>query len=427
MKRFRTALAVSLLTLGGLAGCNDYNTSIQYSTGATITSISPSALPAGTPSGTLPACPAPNQNQSCFTLYVVGSGLNGFQSTTVVEWNGQKLPTTYLDGTNLSAQVPYSFVAKPGTAFVKTLTPQSGTGQNGLSNTVSFFIYAAPNPVPTLSSVSPVSAPVCASNCANVAITLTGSNFLPPSQNGGSSVTYTGIATSNIETAIAVTSITSTEIKAAVPGAYLNCPDNAKINVINPPSAICLVNCPNLGGGDTNVPSPNFQITGTGASSCAAPNPAAASLAVAEETPAVSQDGRYVAYASSQDGISQILLRDTCLGAAKDCTASTRTVSVAADGAVGNEDSHNAVMSSDGRYVAFSSVATNLVENAPPGRQVYLHDTCNGVQTSCKPSTLLISTDEEGKLTGTEAILPSISTSGRFVAFLAITPSHAVN
>ena len=30
--------------------------------------------------------------------------------------------------------------------------------------------------------------------------------------------------------------------------------------------------------------------------------------------------------------------------------------------------------------------------------------------------------DEEGKLTGTESILPSISSSGRFVAFLAVTP-----
>jgi hypothetical protein len=34
----------------------------------------------------------------------------------------------------------------------------------------------------------------------------------------------------------------------------------------------------------------------------------------------------------------------------------------------------------------------------------------------------LISTDPEGALNGTEAILPSISSSGRFVAFVAITP-----
>ncbi len=34
------------------------------------------------------------------------------------------------------------------------------------------------------------------------------------------------------------------------------------------------------------------------------------------------------------------------------------------------------------------------------------------------------SADSEGALVGTESILPSVSASGRFVAFLAVTPSH---
>src|SRR5260370_7307399 len=82
-------------------------------------------------------------------------------------------------------------------------------------------------------------------------------------------------------------------------------------------------------------------------------------------------------------------------------------------------------MSADGRYVAFSSAATNLVENAPLGRQIYVRDTCAGAGESCKPSTQLISTDSNGTLVGTESILPSISSSGRFVSFLAITPGHS--
>jgi hypothetical protein len=84
-------------------------------------------------------------------------------------------------------------------------------------------------------------------------------------------------------------------------------------------------------------------------------------------------------------------------------------------------------MSSDGRYVAFSSAAANLVENAPGGRQIYLRDTCAGAAASCKPSTQLISTDSNGGLVGTESILPSVSSSGRFIAFLAITASQAAN
>jgi hypothetical protein len=84
-------------------------------------------------------------------------------------------------------------------------------------------------------------------------------------------------------------------------------------------------------------------------------------------------------------------------------------------------------MSSDGRYVAFSSAAANLLENAPAGRQIYLRDTCAGATDSCKPSTQLISADSNGALVGTESILPSVSSSGRFIAFLAITASHATN
>jgi hypothetical protein len=431
MKWFRAALPASLFALGILAGCNDYNNSIQYNTGATITNISPSAMPAGTPTGTVTNCPntPSGQTNPCFTLHVVASAFNGFQSTTLVEWNGQKLSTTVVDATDVTAQVPYSLIAKPGTAYVNTFTPQSGTGQNGLSNALTFIIYGAPNLAPQLSAISPTSAATCSSNCAAVPITLTGSNFLPTTQNGGSSVTFTGAATNNTETAITVNSITSTEIKATIPGSMLKNADTAKINVVNPPSAVCLVNCPDLGGGDTNcvtppvtsgcVPTTQLFTIGGGAATATK-----AALAVAEETPAVSQDGRYVAFASMQSGTAQILLRDTCLGATKDCTASTQTISVAPDNSAGNGDSHNAVMTPDGRYLAFSSAASNLVENAPAGRQVYLRDTCIDAPASCKPATQLISTDEEGKLGSTEAILPSVSTSGRFVAFLSVTTSH---
>ena len=136
MKRFWTAMAVAGFAFGWLAGCNDYNNSIQYNTGATLTNISPNGLPAGT---------------SPFLLTVNASAANGFNSTSVIQWNGQKLATsTFVDATTLTATVPASMLAKPGTAYVNTLTAQSGTGQNGLSNTLAFNVYGAPNPLPTL-------------------------------------------------------------------------------------------------------------------------------------------------------------------------------------------------------------------------------------------------------------------------------------
>ena len=431
MKRFLMAAAAGIFALGMLAGCNDYNNSVQYSTGATLTNISPSGMPA-----TSQAPPTALQCQNgtngptfpCFTLFVIASSSNPFVSTgtlPVVQWNGKKLPTTFIDTTNLSAQVPYSYVANPGSVAVNTYQPQSGTGMNGLSNALTFIIYGAPNPVPSLSSVSPNTAAYCDStstNCAGIPITLTGSSYIPVSQNGGSSVTFTGVATYGQEMAIPVNSISSTQLKATIPGTLLCASDTVKINVLNPPSAICLVNCPNLGGGDTNNTQPGapqtFTITNsTTVNTCPANVPPGTTAAV--ETAAISQDGRYVAYASVQNGTSQILMRDTCLGAAKDCVASTKTVSVGTDGAAGNADSHNVAMSPDGRFVAFSSAASNLVANAEARQQVYLRDTCIGASGSCRATTQWVSVDEAGRLTGLTAVLPSVSTGGRYVAFVA--------
>lgn len=446
MKRFWTATAVILSAVGTLAGCNDYNNSVQYDTGATLTNLSPSGVPAqqAPTSGTIIQCPgtANGQNNPCFTLFVIASATNPFSNATgvptpIVRWNGTNLTTTFIDTTNVSAQVPYKYVQKAGTVAIDTYQPTGqGTGYNGISNALTFTIYGNPNPYPTLSSITPTSAAYCDSTsktCGNISLTLTGTNFIPTSQNGGSSATFTGDATYGQETAFTVNSISSTQLKATIPGNLLCATGTAQINVLNPPSAICLLNCPNLGGGDTNNPptglpvtTQTFTITGTaGTNTCPANVPPGTTTTA--EKPAISQDGRYVAYASAENGTKQVLLKDTCLGAARECVASASTVSVAADGTAGNADSHSVSMTPDGRYVVFSSAASNLAEGAPAGAQVYVRDTCNGANGSCKASTKLMSIDETGKLTGLSAVLPSISANGRYVAFVAETPSAATS
>ena len=401
MRQSWRALGVALFALGLVAGCNDYNTSIQYPTGSSILTLAPSGVVFGSPG---------------FTLTVIASSSNGFQTNTVVEWNGQKLVSTYVDSVTMTATVPASLVAKVSTAYVNTYQPQSGTGMNGLSNSIAFSIYGTPNPVPVVTSVTPNTAPACGSSCGNASlkITIAGSDFVASSPSANLKVTFTGLSTSEVETAINVTKITSTQVDAVIPGAMLADPDpNALINVINPPIGECVVACPVLGGGPSLTPQ-TFTITGSGA----------AAAAVAEETPALSQDGRYVAFAAQENETTQIMLRDTCLGVQNGCTASTKMISVAADNTPGNADSHTPVISADGRYIAFSSAATNLLEGVPAGRQVYLRDTCAGASASCKAATSLVSTDPGGALNGTESIFPSISSSGRYIVFLAVTPSQ---
>jgi WD40-like Beta Propeller Repeat len=412
MKRFLTAVAVAGFAFGWLAGCNDYNNSIQYNTGPQIGGYAPTGVVAASGS---------------FLLTVNVQLGQQFLSTSMIQWNGKKLPTNFLDSSTLTATIPANFVTNPAANRVNVLTPQTGTGQNGLSNTVTLYAFdPTPNPVPTLTSVSPNSAPACGTSCANasVTITVTGTNFLPSSNNGGTIVTFADKLTplgqpTGQPTALTITSFSTTQIKAVIPGAYLANNDTGMVATMNLPNVPGGGSCPNetcvkLGGGG-NSNSVSFTI-GTGV---------AAAAAIAEETPAISHDGRYVVYGSQQNQVNQILLKDTCVGVSSGCSASTRVISAAADGTAGNADSHNAVVTPDGRYVAFSSAATNLVEGAPGGRQVYVHDTCIGADNTCKATTTLISTDSQGALNGTESILPSISSTGRYVAFVAITPTNA--
>jgi WD40 repeat protein len=424
MKRFLAAMAVALFAIFTVAGCNDYGNTFQNPGGAFLSYLSPSQLP---------ACPSPCTNSN-FTLTLTG---NGFVAATKVQWNGRGLQTTVptdssgnVLGNLVTAVVPASLIATPGTASVNTVNPNSnyGGGQNGLSNTINFIIDNPDNPRPTVTSVSP-----CATVGSDLPLIVNGTNFLNSSTDKTQISTLNWIlGSSQFQFSAPAASITPTKITVTIPAADLGTVlGSATVTVYNPPSPP-LPSVPGSlgGGGGTTMPSAASTVTIQSTACPAAATAQAtssASAAVAEEAPALSLDGRYVAYTAVQNAHAQIFLRDTCEGAPAGCQQRTTLLSMATDGDPASADSHSPSMSSDGRYVAFSSAASNLVDNAPPGRQVYLRDTCAGAADSCKPSTVLVSTDPRGALVGAESILPSISSSGRFIAFLAVTPSHAVN
>jgi hypothetical protein len=411
------------------AGCNDYGNTFQSPGGAALAFLSPSQVPAGSGQFTL----APN-----------GSG---FVKGTLVQWNGKTCPLSTsssastascmtnitLDTNNnvtaLTATITAALISKPGTATVNTINPNSnyGTGTNGLSNTIIFIINNPANPIPTITSVSPTC--VVAGNA--LTMTVTGTNFLNGSTDPSqvSTVNWT-LGGSQIQIT-APSASTATQINVTVPASNISAAGTASVTVYNPPS-LQVPNVPGStgSGGGTSTPpiSVAVQAAGTVCTTAAKASANSASQAtVSEETPAVSLDGRYVAYTAVQGEHAQIFLRDTCEGAASSCQPNTSLLSVTSDGEAASGDSHTPSMSSDGRYIAFSSDAANLAENVPPGRQIYLRDTCTHADASCKASTILVSTDPSGALAGAEGILPSISSSGRFVAFIAITPSHATN
>jgi len=420
MKRFGAACAFALAVIGWTAGCNDYGNTFQAPTGASLRSISPSD--ASTGSGT-------------FTLNLFGSG---FVAKTVVEWNGKTIPTQVtLDANNhvvtLTATVDASLISQPGFAKVNTLNPHSGSSDNGLSNTINFVINPAPNPLPELDSLTPNSA---APGSPALTLNLTGKQFLPTSDpSGGSQVRWNANGTQNT---LVVSNVSATAITATVPADLLASQTCAIVSVFNPPAVATAppsgVGNPFNGGGGTSSNAsgffPGFAVSAdsTFITNCTAgvstnTQKASAALTVAEETPALGADGRLVAYTAAQGGHSQVFLRDTCSGAGSDCQARTALLSSAPDGSAGNADSNTPSMSADGRFVAFSSAATNLLSATPAGRQIFVRDTCFGATASCTPETTLVSSEEGGALAGNDNLLPSVSSSGRFVAFLSVTPS----
>jgi Tol biopolymer transport system component len=128
--------------------------------------------------------------------------------------------------------------------------------------------------------------------------------------------------------------------------------------------------------------------------------------------PAVSGDGRFVAFASSAtnlvsgdtNGRIDIFVHDRLTG-------ETTRASVAADGTQGDNNSiGTAAISADGRFVAFASDASNLVPEPAFGRQVYVKDLVTGAIER-------VSVDKHGNPAQGFTTPPAISGDGRFVAF----------
>jgi Tol biopolymer transport system component len=128
--------------------------------------------------------------------------------------------------------------------------------------------------------------------------------------------------------------------------------------------------------------------------------------------PAISADGRFVAFAS---GASNLVAGDTN-GAydvfVRDRAAQmTRRVSVGPGGHQANGFSFDSAISANGRFVAFPSSASNLVAGDTNGSaDVFVRDRAAQV-------TRRVSVGPGGQQADDESFLPTISASGRFVAF----------
>ncbi|MBI5845303.1 MAG: PD40 domain-containing protein [Deltaproteobacteria bacterium] len=131
--------------------------------------------------------------------------------------------------------------------------------------------------------------------------------------------------------------------------------------------------------------------------------------------PAISADGRYVTFCSLADNLVQNDNNneaDVFLGDTK--TGLTMLISKNSAGEQGDDASLYPAISADGRYIAFTSFASNLVPVDINGSaDVFLHDTQTGV-------TSLVSKDSSGSQGNGDSGYPSISADGRYVVFMSV-------
>ena len=130
--------------------------------------------------------------------------------------------------------------------------------------------------------------------------------------------------------------------------------------------------------------------------------------------PAISDDGRYVAFSSEATNlvrgdtnfVDDVFVRDLL-------TNATTRVSVGNNGAQGNGNSTDPSISADGRYVAFVSDASNLVDgDTNCSSDVFVRDRQANTTTG-------VSIDSSGNQGQGRSYAPAISADGRYVAFVS--------
>jgi trimeric autotransporter adhesin len=405
------AAAVTVFTQspgGGVSSQATFTIASQPSPVPAVTSISPATAFAGGPS---------------FTLTVNGTN---FVSGSTVLWNGGNRATTFFNSTLLAAAITSTDIQTAGTAQVPVvgqvavLNPLPG---GGASNTKILNIN---NPVPQVATFSPATT---AAGTPAFTLTVNGTGFACAqfTTSGGTTTCSTPASTVNWNGSPRTTTfVTTAQLTASIGMADIAAAEIVPVSVTN-----------SAPGGGTSSPTGYPIIPGSNGAGLpelvdVSNNGVEAANGIGSVSgpgPTTAGNGRFIVFASDSsnlvpndfNGAADVFLRDTCLGMTSNCVPVTTLVSVSADGITsGNGPSSEPSISSNGRFVVFSSSATNLISPSLPAgtpQQVYLRDTCIGA-TSCTPATTLVSVAPDGKTPSDGASSqPAISSDGRFIAF----------
>ena len=409
-----------------------------------ITGLNPPGVVAGSPA---------------FDLLVSGTG---FVQGAIVKWNGADRVTTFVSATQVKAAITAADVASVVSVPVTVTNPAPG---GGTSNALVFVVTSAPapgNPVPI--TVAPDGSPPNGPSLNGgmgifariVVFASKASNLVPNDTNNAWDVFLRDTCSDVWGDPVTDCTPTTTRISVGPDGLQADGDSGATATSPDGPVAVSFSGryvafvsaATNLVSGDTNGVDDVILLDtcrdtwGRPIAGCtyqairaSLRNDGSQSSAPARG-PALGEDGGHVVFVSEDpnivagdgNGVADVFLRDVCLGSGTGCAPGTRRISVAPGNADANGISGSPAFT--GRYVAFTSAATNLVAGDSNGAvDVFMRDTCIGAVTACTPATERISLGTDGsQATGASSEplvgLPMSSASGydyhgRFVVFVS--------
>ena len=338
------------------------------------------------------------------TLSVTGTGfINGVTTLTL---NGVTVPTSIANATTATTLLTPAQLLVGGELSVVAMNSGPGGGQ---SNAIAFAVN--PHPLEGL----PVLVDLAA-NGTQAAQGICGGSSGCTSGTLGLTTDTVGPSTSSTGAWVAFASVSRNLVLADTnpnPEVYLRntCLQTATSTTDCNPATTVVSSDPNGGPANGASSEPSLSTSST------APGFAAFTSTATNLTTSVGPSKH-----------KQVFWRPLCTATTSACVFNstsfiTEQISVAADGLTpGNGDSYNPVVSADGSYVAFASLATNLVSSVNADGvhpQIYIRSTCNGqtATTACAATTYLVSTADGVTPGNGNSEHPSISSEGLFVSF----------
>jgi len=304
---------------------------------------------------------------SSFTLEV--SGIDFVKSSQVL-WEASGRPTIFVDSSRLNAAIPATDISAAGMASISVSNPAPG---GGVSNLLPFTISASG--ASALVRVSVDSAGMQAN----------GPSERPTLSADGRYVTFESSATNLVISD--QNDVSDIFVHDTCRNARSEChPSTTRVSLADDNS-------------EANGPS---------------------------HRPSISTYGRYVAFVSTasnlvagdSNSVQDIFVRDTCIGVTDACKPTTRRVSAGESSSKSNGASDFPSISATGRYIVFSSEASNLVSgDTNQGEDIFIRDSCIGAVQPCSPSTIRVSVDELEKEFQGPSTITGFSLDARFVTF----------